>query len=159
MIKRIVSDTGPLISLEKLDGGYDLIHTLYDHIIVSSIILDEVSYGYTSPKKYLRVHKIDELIQVHPVDTIASITGLDRLHKGEAQAITLALQLNLPLLIEELQGRKIAAEAKIQFSGIGKQILSARKKGYIDDVKVYVMLQEMLYKKRINRAVYDGLIN
>jgi hypothetical protein len=42
---RIVSNTGPLISLEKLRQGYDFIRQLYDTIIIPPGVLDEVAAG------------------------------------------------------------------------------------------------------------------
>jgi hypothetical protein len=43
--RRIVSNTGPLISLEKLRQGYDFIRQLYDTIIIPPGVLDEVAAG------------------------------------------------------------------------------------------------------------------
>ena len=44
-VRRIVSNTGPLISLEKLRQGYDFIRQLYDTIIIPPGVLDEVAAG------------------------------------------------------------------------------------------------------------------
>jgi len=41
--KRIVSDAGPLISLEKITGGYRFIRRLYDRLIVPSAVLGELA--------------------------------------------------------------------------------------------------------------------
>ena len=45
---RIVSDTGPLISLERMTGGFPFIRRLYDRIIVPPAVLDELGFGYGS---------------------------------------------------------------------------------------------------------------
>ena len=53
--RRIVSNTGPLISLEKLRQGYDFIRQLYDTIIIPPGVLDEVAEGqFATPQAYLQ---------------------------------------------------------------------------------------------------------
>jgi len=44
-VRRIVSNTGPLILLEKLRPGYDFIRQLYDTLIIPPGVLDEVTEG------------------------------------------------------------------------------------------------------------------
>jgi predicted nucleic acid-binding protein len=44
-VRRIISNTGPLISLEKLRQGYDFIRQLYDTILIPLGVLDEVAEG------------------------------------------------------------------------------------------------------------------
>lgn len=41
----IVSDTGPLISLEKITGGYRFIRCLYDRLVVPPAVMDELVAG------------------------------------------------------------------------------------------------------------------
>jgi len=40
---------------------------------------------------------------------------VERLHEGETQTIQLALELQLPLLIEETVGRRVAQSIGVQF--------------------------------------------
>jgi predicted nucleic acid-binding protein len=51
------------------------------------------------------------------------------LHIGEAQAIQLARELGLPLLIEETVGRRVARGLGISIAGIPGQILQAFRQG------------------------------
>ncbi len=101
--RRIVSNTGPLISLEKLRQGYDFIRQLYDTIIIPPDVLDEVAEGqFATPQAYLQHYGIVDLIEVHAVSQSERLPEAARLHVVEAQAIQLARELALPLLIEEL---------------------------------------------------------
>ncbi|VAX35101.1 Shikimate kinase I [hydrothermal vent metagenome] len=156
MNRSIISDTGPLISLEKLNGGYSFIQQLYDKIIIPSKVLEEI--GQNFPAQYLSHYNIEHLIEVREVSEISDISGLETLHEGEVQAISLAYQLKLPLLIEEYQGRRIAAQTNIKFSGIAKQIVIAYKQGFIDRSNAVEKLKEMLKFGRINKLIYDALI-
>ena len=67
-VRRIVSNTGPLISLEKLRQGYAFIRQLYDTIIIPPGVLDEVAEGqFATPQAYLQHYGIVNLIAVHVV--------------------------------------------------------------------------------------------
>jgi predicted nucleic acid-binding protein len=107
-VRRIVSNTGPLISLEKLRQGYDFIRQLYDTIIIPPGVLDEVTEGqFATPHAYLQHYGIVDLIEVHSVARHEQLPEVARLHGGEVQAIQLAQELALPLLIEETVGRRV----------------------------------------------------
>ena len=55
-MRQIVSNTGPLISLEKLSQGYDLIRGLYDKLIVPRVVLEEVAAEqFATPDEYLQL--------------------------------------------------------------------------------------------------------
>ena len=155
MKKEIVSDTGPLISLEKLDAGFNMMRDLYKEIIVPPKVMEEISGG--RERDYIKLYDIKDIIKVQDVEHTADLHGIGTLHDGEAQAISLAYNLGIPLLIEELKGRKIASIAKIKFSGVAGQIVIAFKEGVIPIDKAYKNLEIMLNKNRINKVVYDAL--
>ena len=160
MASIIVSDTGPLITLEKMSDGYEFIRKLYDKIIIPSAVLKEVAEGnFSDPLDYLAAYEIEDLIEIRTVQKISNIPGIERLDAGEKEAISLAHQLNLPLLIEETMGRKIALSANIHISGIAGQIIKAFKSKIINKKDTKNRL-EMLFKAgRINRKIYNTLID
>lgn len=114
-MRQIVSNTGPLISLEKLSQGCDFIRQLYDKLIVAPVVLDEVAAGqFATPEEYLQHYGISDLIEVRTVAQPHVLPEAERLHEGEPQAIQRALELQLPLLIEETVGRRVAQSVGIQ---------------------------------------------
>jgi predicted nucleic acid-binding protein len=55
--QRIVSNTGPLISLEKLSQGYGFIQRLYEKILIPPTVLSEVAEGqFENPQAYLQYY-------------------------------------------------------------------------------------------------------
>lgn len=123
---QIVSNTGPLISLEKLTQGYDFIRRLYDKVLIAPAVLEEVAAGqFATADEYLQHYAISDLIEVRTVSQSQVLPEAERLHEGESQAIQLALELQLPLLIEETIGRRVAQKVGIQISGIAGQIIKA----------------------------------
>jgi predicted nucleic acid-binding protein len=157
--KRIVSNTGPLISLEKLHQGYDFMRQLYDMIIVPASVLDEVAEGqFANRRAYLQHYGIVDFIEVHPVSRSHTLPQASRLHIGEVQAIQLALELVLPLLIEETVGRRVAKGLGIAISGIAGQIVAAFRRGIITAQDAHGKLLKSLNAGRINRKIYEALL-
>ncbi len=158
-MRQIVSDTGPLISLEKLGQGYDFIRQLYDKLIIAPAVLEEVAAGqFATPEEYLQHYGISDLIEVRTVSQSHELPEAERLHEGETQAIQLALELQLPLLIEETIGRRIAQSVGIQISGIAGQIIKALRQDLIAATEAQNKLSELLRAGRINRKIYEALL-
>jgi predicted nucleic acid-binding protein len=82
----------------------------------------------------------------------------ERLHEGETQAIQLALELQLPLLIEETVGRRVAQSVGLQISGIAGQIIKAFRQSIIAAADAQDKLSELLRAGRINRKIYEALL-
>ena len=157
--RRIVSNTGPLISLEKLRQGYDFIRQLYDTIIIPPSVLDEVTEGqFTTPQAYVQHYGIGDLLEVHAVSQSVRLPEVARLHVGEAQAIQLARELALPLLIEETVGRRVALGLGLSISGIAGQILKAFHQGILPAQEARNKLRELFQAGRINRKIYEALL-
>ena len=157
-VRRIVSNTGPLISLEKLRQGYDFIRQLYDTII----ILKRAGRGGRrtvchSPGLFAALwHR--GLVEVQAVARSEQLPEVVRLHVGEAQAIQLARELALPLLIEETVGRRVAQGLGIAISGIAGQILKAFRQGSLTAQEARNKLLELFQAGRINRRIYEALL-
>jgi predicted nucleic acid-binding protein len=50
----IISNTGPLITLEKLSDGYGFIRKLYDRMLIPPTVLEELFQGqFVSAKAYI----------------------------------------------------------------------------------------------------------
>jgi len=158
-VRQIVSNTGPLISLEKLSLGYAFIRGLYDKLIIPPVVLEEVAAGqFATPNEYLRHYDIFDLIEVRTMSQPRELSEAERLHEGERQAIQLALELQLPLLIEETAGRRVAQSVGIEISGIAGQILKAFRQGIFSATEAHDRLDEMFRAGRINRKIYDALL-
>lgn len=124
-MKRIVSVTSPLISLEKIDEGYKFIRRLYERGLVPPEVLRELAAGpFDSGEAYLSHFGIDDLLQVEKPEH-SEREKTEHLNPGEREALALALEFDLPLLIEEEAGRTLARELGIRISGIAGQILRA----------------------------------
>jgi len=157
-MRRIVSDTGPLISMENLSGGARMMRQLYDQIIVPPAVLAEVSYHEDRTEDYLKRYGLTELVVVQEANSDRSLPGIDRLHEGEIQAIRLALELELPLLIEEAAGRHAAQEAGCSISGMAGQVVKGHREGLLTAEEARSMLEALVRHRRINERIYERLV-
>jgi predicted nucleic acid-binding protein len=111
----IVSDTTTLIVLERLDA-LSMLCSLFDQILVPQAVMNELLSGHS---------EINELIQVAGCYKVVSVNASKRLLElsqwldmGEAEAIELALTRQLPLIIDERKGRKIARQKNLSVRGL-----------------------------------------
>ena len=156
--RETVSDTGPLITLEKLGDGFRFIRLLYDKIIIPHAVLDELAQGqFLSPQAYLEHYEIKDLLEVVEAQGDLKVPGIEVLDTGERQAIQTALERRLPLLIEEEAGRQCARSLGLQISGIAGQIVKAFRAGLISSNEAEDKLQELFKAGRINRKIHAAL--
>ena len=157
--RETVSDTGPLITLEKLSDGYRFIRLLYDKVIIPRTVLDELTQGqFLSPQAYLEHYGIEDLLEVVEARGDLEVPGVELLDAGEREAIQIALERGLPLLIEEEAGRQCARSLSLQISGIAGQFVKAFRAGLISSRETQDKLQELFDAGRINRKIHAALI-
>ncbi len=154
--RRIVSDTGPLISLEKLTGGFRFIRKLYDVVLVPPAVLRELAQGqFESTEAYLAHYDVAGILEVKDVSSSSVQSEVKHLDEGERQAIQLAVDEGLPLLIEEQAGRKTARELGLHISGIAGQLRKGFQEGVLNAEEAKGKLDEMLRAGRINTKVHE----
>ncbi len=156
--RQVVSDTGPLISLEKLGDGYRLLRLLYDRVLIPSSVLAEVIHGqFVNERAYTDHHGISGFLEVVEVQNRRALPESELLDPGETDAILLALELDMPLLIEEEAGRRVAQRVGLPISGIAGQVLKALRAGMLPADEAQQKLRELLAAGRINKKIFDGL--
>jgi predicted nucleic acid-binding protein len=157
----IVTDTGPLISLERLDGGYEFMRRMYRRIIAPPTVLREIAIGqFAAPNSYLEHWSVTDFVfEYTPQALLQNIPWQNDLHLGELEALTLAQELRLPLLIEEAVGRRVAQELNIPFSGMAGQVLKAIRLDILTNQQGRRMLEQLLHNGRISQALFDLLVD
>src|SRR5690625_494673 len=127
--KPVVSDTGPIISPEKLTAGFQFIRKLYDEVIIPAAVLEELAHGeFESGGAYLSHYHATDILTIKQVSSFDLQTKTSNLDERERQAIKLALNEELPLLIEEHAGRETAQKLGLHISGIAGQLNKASNK-------------------------------
>jgi predicted nucleic acid-binding protein len=128
----IVSDASTLIVLSDLDR-WELLENLFDHVFIPPQVDMELRRGATIDTP--------EWLHVQPVDQSETLTVLQRLlDPGESEAIALALQMNLPLIIDERKGRAIARRKGIEIIGLLGIVYVNVRHGYlsIEEAEIFI---------------------
>jgi hypothetical protein len=60
----VISDTGPLISLEKISGGFAFLRKMANHVFIPEAVLLEAGAKSRNPEEYLLDHGIADLTEI-----------------------------------------------------------------------------------------------
>jgi predicted nucleic acid-binding protein len=123
MSKIIISDTSCLIALSNI-GLLHLLKDLYGEVLITTEVC--IEFGSVIP---------DWIIVIQVKDKLKQADIENRLDKGEASSIALALEVpNAILIIDEVKGRNFAKSLNIEIIGTIGVLLIASNKGLVKDV-------------------------
>ena len=130
----IISDSTTLIVLFDLDR-LDLLSNIFTHISMPEAVYEEISVKSSIVlPSFMKVQKVTDS---ELLDVLKNVLDL-----GESEAIALALELELPLIIDEKKGRKIALKEGIQIIGLLGIIYLNIKKENISEVEAKEFLDD-----------------
>lgn len=127
----VVSNTSPINNLATI-GQLGLLQQLYGNIIIPTAVYQEIINCGTTDPGTLAVQTLD-WIQTRSVTNLTLLQTLqNNLDVGEAEAITLAVELNAErLIIDERRGRNEAIRLGVQVTGLLGILLAAKQQGLI----------------------------
>ena len=126
----IVSDTGPIIAFARL-GRLSLLRQVFDVLIIPEAVFDElVRSGSDQPGAPEAIQ--GEWIQRRAVAGQEAVAQLPpRLHAGEREAIVLAQELGIQVLVDEQRGRAAARAMGMEPVGSLRVLAEAKALGII----------------------------
>lgn len=127
----IVSNSSPLILLAKI-GRFDLLRQYENMFIPNAVYMEVCIHGKSLPGSEEVERAIQEgWIRIRKAKALPELEFL--LGRGEAEAITLAKSLNLPILIDDRKGRILARKMNLTVFGTLGVLINAYKHGLIED--------------------------
>ena len=149
----IVSDTGPLIALAKLDL-LDLLPQLFSIVYVPATVFEEATKQYErSDAQHIKHFSPQKLQRLEDINNDFSLALKLQLDEGEIQAISHAQKLQCGVLIDERRGRNVAMHHKIPVIGTIGVLLQAKQQGLIAEVKKPLLALQAA-KYRVSNALY-----
>lgn len=130
----VVSNTGPLIALAKTDR-LALLRQLFGEVLIPVVVQREL-LGKSGTEAGRLDTALSDFVHVADLDHYApeimvATLGLDA---GERDAVALAYQKGLPLVIDDRAGRRSAQRLGMKITGIAGIMIQARKRGLIASV-------------------------
>lgn len=121
-MKAVVCDSSCLIALERI-GHLDLLPALFNPIQAPPAVREELG----SSPEWLRVEV--------PSDR-ALVTALGMLMgPGESEAVALASERGLPIILDDRQARAVARKLDLQILGTVAVLVRAKKQGLIQTIR------------------------
>jgi hypothetical protein len=131
--KAVVSDSTTLIVLQKLKR-WDLLSNFFDIVYIPPKVAQEVSTKQKLEVKFIKCQAPKEAKTVE----LLKIT----LDDGESEAIALALELGLPLIIDEKKGRKTAKLMSVAVVGFVGILLQNIKLGLLQKSEALAIISD-----------------
>ena len=134
-----VSDTSTLIILSRL-GYLPLLTNLFDKIFVPRRVVDEISLKQDGVSNDIWRSKHFEITECKDEALLHLLDGL--LDYGEAEAIAIAKNRDVVLLIDEKKGRKIAFNMGIRIVGFLGVLRLNYNSSHLQKSEIEVILRE-----------------
>lgn len=141
-MKLIVSDSTTIIILLNIQR-IDILENIFEQIIIPSKVYDEICV-----KEEVVLDKTFFIKREIKDKTLYRLLSKS-LDAGECEAIVLATELNLALIIDEKKGRKIASNMGIRIMGLLGVLLLGNKKNYLsydETIEVYVAIKKANFR-------------
>ncbi len=158
-----VSDTSPLLGLAAI-GQLELLQDQFGAVFIPPAVLDElkVETGFRGTDS-LKQALASGWLKVHEIENKALAQALSlELDKGETEAITLAMDLGIEIIVmDERIGREHARIMGLKTVGVIGILLAAKKRGKIGSLKdamhalreeIGFFISEDLYERVLDQA-------
>ncbi len=138
----VVSDSTTLISLINIER-FELLFKFTDSIIITPAVYKEVSVQKPA-KRILDEYRALSKVTILEVEDLKKVKELlIRLDLGESESIVLAQEKNLPLIIDEKKGKKIALSFGLDAIGLLGILLVFKKRKYLLNDEIITIVNEL----------------
>ena len=130
----VVSDTGPLIALAKMNR-LDLLTKIFGQVLIPPSVYRELFAKY-GPESMRLDKSLPDLIHTVPMPVFSPTvkTATSKLDIGEQQAIALAFEKHALLIIDDRLGRAVARRLGLSITGTVGVLIMAKKKNLLPAV-------------------------
>ena len=150
----VVSDSTTLISLINIER-LELLFKFTDNIVIAPAVYSEITVQ-KSAKQILDDYIAQSKVLILEVKNSKKVKELlIRLDLGESESIILAEEQNLPLIIDEKKGKKIALSFGLDVIGLVGILLVFKKRGYLPNEEIVDIATEL---KSVSFRISDKLL-
>ncbi|HMX32980.1 MAG TPA: DUF3368 domain-containing protein [Leptospiraceae bacterium] len=154
----IISNTTPLINFSSIER-LDILSTLFGEIIIPPAVKNELIEKINIFPKLQTVLENPNIVVLNlKDDRISGLLNID-LHLGESESIALAIENHAKiLLLDEMEGRRIAEYHKLKIIGTVGCLTLAKQKKIIHEVKP--ILTEIINKGNfwLSEKLYQNVL-
>ncbi len=156
---KVVSNSSPLINLSRI-GRIDLLCSMYGTLLVPNAVWNEVVIEGQGLPGAETIKSCSWVVKKEIKNFPLVHTLRQDLDAGEAEAITLALEVKADfLLMDERLGRDTAQHLGIRCLGLVGVLIEAKNRGLIDKVKPIIVALRDLAGFRISQNLFERVIS
>ncbi|MBH8574828.1 DUF3368 domain-containing protein [Nostocaceae cyanobacterium CENA369] len=153
----IVSDTSPITNLAAI-GQLDLLRQLYSNVTIPQAVYHEMVDVDRIVPGAVEVQQLSWIQTVRVVNS-RQVAEIQQQHNnidlGEAEAITLSIELKADLLLmDERRGRTVALDYGLNVTGLLGVLLQAKKQGVIPAIKPLIAQLIATADFRVSQQLY-----
>ncbi len=131
----IFSDTSPISNLAAI-GQLELLRQLYGNVIIPTAVYQELLNSGDTDPAVLAIKSVNWIQTCSITNNTLFQTLQNNLDIGEAEAITLAVELNADrLIVDERRGRKEAIRLGLRVTGILGILLASKQQGLVSFIQ------------------------
>lgn len=157
----VVSDTSPLIYLSWV-GQLDLLRRLYGVVLVPGAVWAEMNRGgnATTGASEVRAAIEGDWIRVAAVEPSLRVLELaaDRIDPGELEAIALAASHHAILIIDDLDGRRVARLLGVEMTGTLGVLARAKREHQLAAIRPLLLRLMQETNFRLSRHLVDAVL-
>jgi len=150
----VVSDSTTLITLINIER-FDLLFGFAERIIIPPSVYHEISIQKPAREVLDRSIREETIVIMEVADRRRVQELMIRLDLGESESIVLADEQNLPLIIDEKRGKKIAKENGLETIGLIGILLIYRRRGSLSRDEVRTIVDEL---RTVNFRISEALV-
>ncbi|RKT42855.1 DUF3368 domain-containing protein [Thiocapsa rosea] len=152
----VVSDTTALIVLEA-QQRLDLFAGCFERVLLPDAVYREWLAGDPDVEGIVQQRSWLEVVSVDEVPLLAELRTL--LDPGEAEALALARQRHLPLIVDEKKGRRVARMMGIPVLGLVGVLLLALQREILDsDSAKQILVNAKERGFHLSNGLYEAFI-
>ena len=152
----IVSDTTSLIVLARQER-LDLLGDCFRQVILPQAVYHEWLAGDASVATKVRKSRCLQVVTVQESELLTELRAM--LDAGEAEAIILARQSDLPLLVDEKKGRNVARMMGIPILGlVGLLLLAVQRRALTAEAATAILHQARKHGFRLSDGLYRAFV-
>jgi len=156
-MQTVVSNSSPIIILAKTEN-MSLFTNVFNNVIIPQTVYNEIVSKKDIAAKQLKSAKFITVSQVNNSDTLQNLYAI--LDKGEAEAIALAKELDLLLIIDEKKGRNIARNFDLKIIGfLGVLFLNYQNKFLGKNDVIQIVKQADDFGYRLSNTLKTDFLN
>lgn len=154
----IVSNTTPISNLLHLDL-ISILSELFGTVCVPMAVADEVNSYFSSFQLWKNSLEQGRIVIVPISNMILAKQMIPMLHKGEAEAICLALENNAKLcLMDDKDGRSVAQANNLHVTGTLGILLKSKQTGLVSFVKPLIDKLRTSHQFWISEEMYHKVL-